>query len=123
MLIIGVFLMKDITEIACESYKEDLRSYDNPDYVITYPKYNWKMSYLAYDAMLNELTDYHNLKQPDTDYETFDVYSNQDVIFKCSFFKSIYKILEVSFYEYNNYLGSKGFIKGKDRIYYIIKKQ
>ncbi|KPN84162.1 hypothetical protein [Apilactobacillus kunkeei] len=115
--------MKDITEIACESYKEDLRSYDNPDYVITYPKYDWKMSYIAYDAMLNKLTGYHDLNQPDTDYETFDVYSNQDVIFKCSFFKSIYKILEVSFYEYNNYLGSKGFIKGKDRIYYIIKKQ
>lgn len=40
-------LMKDITEIACESYKEDLRSYDNCDNLITYPKYDWKMSYIA----------------------------------------------------------------------------
>lgn len=114
--------MKDITEIACESYKEDLRSYDNPDYVITYPNYDWKMSYVAYDAMLNELTDYHNLNQPDTDYETFDVNNNEDVIFKCSFFKSVYRIFNVSCFEYNNYIGNKGFIKGKDRIYYVIKK-
>ncbi|WP_203619636.1 hypothetical protein [Apilactobacillus nanyangensis] len=114
--------MKDITEVACESYKEDLRSYDNPDYVITYPKYDWKMSYVAYDAMLNELTDYHDLNQPDTDYETFGVNNNEDVIFKCSFFKSVYRILNVSGFEYNNYIGNKGFIKGKDRIYYVIKK-
>ncbi|MCL8496757.1 hypothetical protein M9195_09820 [Apilactobacillus sp. F1] len=51
--------MKDITEIACESYKEDLRSYDNPDYVITYPNYDWKMSYVAYDAMLNAVSYKH----------------------------------------------------------------
>lgn len=115
--------MKDITEIACESYKEDLRSYDNPDYVITYPEYDWKMSYVAYDAMLNELTDYHDLNQPDTDYETFDVDNNEDVIFKCSLFKSVYRILKVSGFEYNSYIGNKGFIKGNDRIYYVIKKQ
>ncbi|CAI2555096.1 hypothetical protein AKUA1401_01100 [Apilactobacillus kunkeei] len=72
--------MIDITEIAVESYKEDLRSYDNSDYVVTYQKYDWKMSYIAYDAMLNKLTCYHNLNQPDTDYETFGMKSNNDVI-------------------------------------------
>lgn len=72
--------MKDITEIACESYKEDLRSYDNCDNLITYPKYDWKMSYIAQDAMLNKLTDYHDFNQPDTDYETFDVNNNENVI-------------------------------------------
>ncbi|KOY76527.1 hypothetical protein RZ70_08370 [Apilactobacillus kunkeei] len=115
--------MKDITDVAFESYKEDLKSYDNPDYVIHYPKYDWKMSYIAYDAMLKEYTDYHNLNQPDTDYETFGEDKNYNVFFKCLLFKSLYIILEVSFSEYKNYLGRKGFIKRKDRIYYIIKKQ
>lgn len=73
--------------------------------------------------MMNEFTDYQDLNQPDTDYETFGEDNNYNVILKCSLFKSIYKILVVGFFEYNNYLGNKGFIKGKDSIYYIIKKQ
>lgn len=30
--------------------------------------------------MLNKLTDYHDFNQPDTDYETFDVNNNENVI-------------------------------------------
>lgn len=110
--------MKDITEISCESYKEDLRSYDNPDYVITYPEYDWKMSYVAYDAMLNELTDYHDLNQPDTDYETFDVDNNEDVIDILRCFQSNYRIFLVE----NDWSSNVHHIKGKVEYYYMIIK-
>lgn len=110
--------MKDITEIACESYKEDLRSYDNPDYVITYPKYDWKMSYVAYDAMLNELTDYHDLNQPDTDYETFGVENNLVVVSIVNNFKINHSIFIIE----NNYKDTDiRFIKGKKYVYYVLR--
>ncbi|WP_203621995.1 hypothetical protein [Apilactobacillus nanyangensis] len=110
--------MKDITEIACESYKEDLKSYDNPDYVITYPEYDWKMSYIAYDAMLNELTDYHDLNQPDTDYETFGVKNNMDVIDILRCFQNNYRIFLVE----NNKGINVHHTKGKVEYYYMIIK-
>lgn len=110
--------MKDITEIACESYKEDLRSYDNSDYVITYQKYDWKMSYIAYDAMLNEYTDYYELNQPDTDYETFDKKNNIEVInlvveFQC--FHSIFLVSDKNKKETVNR------IRGKNNFYYLVR--
>ena len=109
--------MKDITDIACESYKEDLRSYDNPDYVITYPNYDWKMSYVAYDAMLNELTDYHDLNQPETDYETFGMYSNEDVIDLVENFNKKHCIYLVDRMNGNAY-----HINGKIKYYYALIK-
>ena len=111
--------MIDITEIACESYKEDLISYDNPDYVISYPKYDWKMSYVAYDAMLNELTDYHNLNQPNTDYETFGTKNNKEVISLINEFKNNYSISLIDDCQYD---GEIYHIKGLARIYYAIIK-
>ncbi|KPN83312.1 hypothetical protein RZ76_13800 [Apilactobacillus kunkeei] len=110
--------MKDITEIACESYKEDLRSYDNPDYVITYPKYDWKMSYVAYDAMLNELTDYHNLNQPDTDYETFGTSNNIEVINLVEKFQCFHSIF-LSSKKYTKETLNR--IKGKNNFYYLVR--
>ena len=111
--------MIDITDIACESYKEDLRSYDNPEYVIIYPKYDWKMSYIAYDAMLNEYTDYYELNQPDTDYETFYKKNNSEVISLIDEFNKNYSIYLISDEQY----GGKIFhIKGVARIYYAIIK-
>lgn len=110
--------MKDITEIACESYKEDLRSYDNPDYVIKYPKYDWKMSYVAYDAMLNELTNYRGLNQPDTDYETFGLVNNTEVINlvrEFQYFHSIFLVLD----KYKNETLNR--IKGKNNFYYLVR--
>lgn len=109
--------MIDITDIACESYKEDLRSYDNPDYVIKYPKYDWRMSYIAYDSMLNELTDYHNLNQPNTDYETFGVHSNKEVIELVENFNKKHCIYLVDRMNGNAY-----HIKGKIKYYYAIIK-
>ena len=110
--------MKDITDIACESYKEDLRSYDNPDYVITYPNYDWKMSYVAYDAMLNELTDYHNLNQPDTDYETFGTTNNIEVINLVEKFHCFHSIFLVS-KKYKKRTLNR--IKGKNNFCYLVR--
>ncbi|KOY77016.1 hypothetical protein RZ71_09150 [Apilactobacillus kunkeei] len=111
--------MINITDIACESYKEDLRSYDNPEYVIRYPKYDWRMSYIAYDAMLKTLTKYRNLNQPDTDYETFDKKNNIEVISLVNEFNKKYSIYLISDEQY----GGKIFhIKGLARIYYAIIK-
>ncbi|CAI2554557.1 hypothetical protein AKUA1805_01150 [Apilactobacillus kunkeei] len=110
--------MEDITEIACESYKEDLRTYDNPDYVIIYPKYNWKMSYVAYDAMLNELTDYHNLNQPDTDYETFGLDNNIEVINLVAEFQCFHSIFLASD---KNKKETVNRIKGKNNFYYLVR--
>ncbi|WKN29328.1 hypothetical protein MUB42_02680 [Apilactobacillus kunkeei] len=115
--------MIDITEIACESYKEDLRSYDNPDYVITYPKYNWKMSYVAYDAMLNELTDYRNLNQPDTDYETFGFKSNSEVIYFVNCFFRFYDLFLINKRVYSNTKDTKGIVKGKNNLFYILREK
>ena len=109
--------MKDITEIACESYKEDLRSYDNCDYVITYPKYDWKMSYIAYDAMLNKLTGYHDLNQPDTDYETFGTKNNSEIISLINEFKKDFCIYLIN---NDSYDGDIFHISGLERIYYVI---
>ncbi|CAI2555435.1 hypothetical protein AKUH4B114J_01290 [Apilactobacillus kunkeei] len=110
--------MIDITEIACESYKEDLISYDNHDYVINYSKYDWRMSYIAYDAMLKTLTSYRNLNQPDTDYETFGVEDNLSVISIVNDFEMNHTI----FLCRNNYDNlDVRVIKGKKYIYYILR--
>ena len=114
--------MKKITKIACESYKEDLRSYDSPDCFIKYSKYDWKMSYVAYDAMLNELTNYRDLNQPDTDYETFGLKCNRDVIYLVKDFFRFYDLFLINKKEYNNAKGKKGFIKGKTNLFYLLKK-
>lgn len=112
--------MKNITEIASESYKEDLRTYDNSEYVITYSKYDWKMSYVAYDAMLNELTDYHNLNQPNTDYETFSLKSNEDVIHLAEIFFKFHDLFLISENYYNSTKNKKGFVKVKNDIFYLL---
>ncbi|MCT6859602.1 MAG: hypothetical protein M3Z82_10080 [Apilactobacillus sp.] len=114
--------MKKITKIAFESYKEDLRSYDRPDCFIENSKYDWKMSYVAYDAMLNALTNYRDLKQPDTDYETFGLKCNKDVIYLAKDFFKFYDLFLINKKEYNNIKGKKGFIKGKTNLFYLLKK-
>ena len=115
--------MIDITEIACESYKEDLISYDNHDYVINYSKYDWKMSYIAYDAMLNKLTHYHGLNQPDTDYETFGFKSNSEVIYLVNCFFRFYDLFLISKREYSNTKDKKGIVKGRNNLFYILREK
>lgn len=114
--------MKDITEVAFESYKEDLISYDNPNYVITYPEYDWKMSYIAYDAMLNELTNYYNLSQPEKDYETFGLESNKDVIQLARFFFKYHVLFLIKENDYNKAKSKKGIVKGKNNLFYLLKR-
>lgn len=112
--------MKNITEIASESYIEDLRSYDNPEYVITYSEYDWRMSYIAYESMLNELTHYHDLNQPDTDYETFGLESNSDVIYLVKSFFKFHDLFLISENDYNDTKNKKGFVKVKNNIFYLL---
>lgn len=115
--------MIDITEIACESYKEDLRSYDNSDYVITYSRYDWRMSYIAYEVMLNELTHYQDLNQPDTDYETFGLKSNSDVIYLVKCFFEIHDLFLISKKDYSKTEGKKGIAKSKNNLFYLLREK
>lgn len=84
--------MRDITEIACESYKEDLRTYDDKNYQIKYKNYDWKLSILAYRMMIDEFTDYKNLEQPEEDYLAFEKESNAEVIDMVGWFERNYRI-------------------------------
>ncbi|AYF93079.1 hypothetical protein [Apilactobacillus bombintestini] len=72
--------MKNVSNIAFESYKEDLRRYDNSLYKIKFSNYDWKLSIAAYNIMLENLTSYKNMYQPQEDYDAFGVENNSEVI-------------------------------------------
>lgn len=115
--------MRDITEIACESYKEDLRKYDDKNYQIKYKNYDWKLSILAYLIMINEFTDYRNFQQPEEDYLAFEKESNGEVVDMVGWFERSYHICLLSKYEYNSSYGNKGIMNAFDKLYYEIKNK
>lgn len=115
--------MRDITEVACESYKEDLRTYDNKNYQIKYKNYDWKLSIVVYRIMINEFTDYRNFQQPEEDYLAFEKESNGEVVDMVGWFERSYHICLLSKYEYNNSYGNKGIINSFGKFYYRIQKR
>lgn len=86
--------MKNVSTIAFESYKEDLRRYDDNSYKIKFADYNWRLSLAAYNIMIENLTSYKNMEQPQEDYDAFGLETNSEVIDlvdSFSFYNDIYQ--------------------------------
>ena len=93
-------IMQNVSAIAFESYKEDLRRYDDSSYKIKFADYNWKLSLVAYNIMIENLTFYKNMEQPQEDYDAFGLETNSEVIDlvdSFSFYNDIYKVNENNF--------------------------
>ncbi|GAA6113329.1 hypothetical protein AP1H75_09960 [Apilactobacillus apinorum] len=115
--------MRDITEIACESYKEDLRTYDDKNYQIKYKNYDWKLAILAYRIMIDEFTDYNNLEQPEEDYLAFDKENNAEVMDMVGWLERNYRIQLLLRDEYKDVGENKGVINLFGKFYYRIQKK
>lgn len=115
--------MRDITEIACESYKEDLRTYDDKNYQIKYKNYDWKLAILAYRIMIDEFTDYNNLEQPEEDYLAFDKENNAEVMDMVGWLERNYRIQLLLRDEYKDVGENKGVINLFGKFYYRIQKR
>lgn len=113
--------MKDITEIAFISYIEDLKTYDNKEYKIMYENYDWKLSIIAYEIMINELTDYEYLNQPEEDYLAFNKENNDEVIKIALKFSSKFNLYIMNKKEYDHYTKRKGKIRLFKPVYYCLE--
>lgn len=115
--------MENITEVGCKSYQEDLRTYDDKDYQIKYADYDCKLSFLVYQMMIFELTDYHLLEQPEKDYLCFGKTCNNEVIALVEWFKRNHQLYLLTKSEYSIFDGHKGKIHFFGEFFYGIKNK
>lgn len=99
--------MENITEQACKSYIEDLKVYEDSSYKITYPDYDWKLSFIAFRALQIRFSQYGKSfaeEMPDTDLEIFEMDTTDELIDLVEYFQRHYYILDLQGDERNKYL-------------------